>query len=197
LKPTDLLMAEHRLIERMIALLEDALQAMRDTNLSSPSRPNDRANMALITTGVDFFQNYADRTHHGKEEDVLFKALADKPLSDPERQMMQRLMQEHAWTRQAVGRLASANVRYNRGDQAAMQTMIYETGKLVQFYPAHIEKEDLHFFPAVSDYFSNAEQLAMANLFVEFDSRQIHERYARILEEEERRRRVPRGSIMA
>ena len=31
----------------------------------------------FIDTAVDFIRTYADRCHHGKEEDLLFKALPD------------------------------------------------------------------------------------------------------------------------
>jgi hemerythrin-like domain-containing protein len=187
-KPTDLLMNEHRLIERMIALLAEGLRTARDI------RDTD---IGLITFGVDFFETYADRTHHGKEEDILFRSLAAKPLAEAEQQTMQRLKQEHIWTRQSVGRLASANTRFHRGDEAALHTMLYETGRIVQSYPAHIQKEETDFFGPVMEYYTNAEQQDMVERFVEFDSRLIHERYARLLEEQERTHRVPAGSFRA
>lgn len=177
MKPIGPLMIEHRLIERMIRLLEGELQTMKDT---------DEADADLILAGVDFFRTYADRTHHGKEEDILFEALRDKPLADEHREMMQRLIQEHIWARQAVGRLASATDRYRHGDIAAMYTLTYELGKIVQFYPAHIEKEDKHFFLPVMDYFTQAEQQAMLERFWEFDRAMIHEKYEAVVEELER-----------
>ena len=63
MKPIGPLMIEHRLIERMIGLLEGELQTMKTAA---------EANTGLIMAGVDFFRMYADRTHHGKEEDILF-----------------------------------------------------------------------------------------------------------------------------
>jgi hemerythrin-like domain-containing protein len=177
MKPIGPLMIEHRLIERMIRLLEGELETMRST---------DEANADLVAAGADFFRMYADRTHHGKEEDILFEALRDKPLSDEHREMMQRLIQEHIWARQAVGRLASANDRYRHGDVAAMYTMIYELSKIVQFYPAHIEKEDKHFFIPIMDYFTEAEQKAMLERFWEFDKAMIHEKYKAVVEELEK-----------
>ena len=33
--------------------------------------------LVLGSIGIDFIRNYADRFHHAKEEDVLFKALVD------------------------------------------------------------------------------------------------------------------------
>jgi hemerythrin-like domain-containing protein len=203
-RPTDLLMTEHRLIERMIALLSAQIH-----DLSARDRPAGRrsglpatisgadAGVALIEFGVDFFGTYADRTHHGKEESILFARLSEKTLADAEEKTMRRLAQEHASTRQTVNRLAAANARYGRGDEGALQTLLYETDRLVQLYPAHIELEELHFFGPAMDYFSNAEQQAMLARFVEFDSRIIHDRYSRILEELEQHPHIPVASFMA
>lgn len=176
MKPIGPLMIEHRLIERMVRLLDAELHRMKDTP---------RVDIEFIAAGVDFLRMYADRTHHGKEEDILFRELADKSLSDEERQMMQRLIQEHIWARQAVGKLAAANDRYRRGETAALQTVIYELGKIVEFYPRHIEKEDKHFFIPVMDYLSEAEQQAMLDKFWEFDRKMIHEKYQRMVQERE------------
>lgn len=180
MKPIGPLMIEHRLIERMVGLLEGGLQTMKTAA---------EANTGLIIIGVDFFRMYADRTHHGKEEDILFIGLRDKALSDDEQQMMQRLIQEHNWARQAVGKLSSANDRYLRGDTAALNTIIYELGKIVQFYPAHIEKEDKHFFIPIMDYFTPAEQQAMLDRFWEFDRAMIHEKYRKVVDELEQESR--------
>ncbi len=167
---------EHRLIERMVRLLDAELHRMKDAA---------RVDIELIVAGVDFFRMYADRTHHGKEEDILFRELAERSLSDEEQHMMQRLIQEHIWARQAVGRLAVANDRYRRGETMALETIIYELGRIVEFYPRHIEKEDKHFFIPVMDYFSEAEQQVMLDKFREFDGRMIHEKYRRVVEERE------------
>ncbi len=180
MKPVGPLMIEHRLIERMVRLLGGGLQAMKTVA---------EVNTELVVAGVDFFRMYADRTHHGKEEDILFEGLRDKALSDEERRMMQRLIQEHIWARQAVGKLSAANDRYLRGDTAALHTMIYELGKIVQFYPEHIEKEDKHFFIPVMEYFTPAEQQAMLERFWEFDRAMIHEKYRKVVDDLEQESR--------
>jgi hemerythrin-like domain-containing protein len=136
MKPIGQLMTEHRLIERMVRLLDKELQSTKKTS-------NTKTN--LISIGVDFRRIYADRTHHGKEEDILFKELSTKRLSAKENQMLERLIQEHIWARQAVTKLFAANSRYIHGDTMAMEEMVYEPEKLVRLYPLHIEKEDKHF----------------------------------------------------
>lgn len=63
---TQALVHEHRLIIRMLDLLE------RKARLTEAGR---YANYRFYLDGVEFIRNYADRFHHAKEEDVLFEAL--------------------------------------------------------------------------------------------------------------------------
>ena len=57
------LMREHRLIERMLSAIEAALAEIASTRHVDPE---------FVDVAVDFIRTYADRTHHGKEEDTLF-----------------------------------------------------------------------------------------------------------------------------
>ena len=180
MKPRGPLMIEHRLIERMVKLLAAELENMTARTEADPY---------FIQSGIDFFRTYADRTHHGKEEDILFRQLEQKPLSSENEAMMNRLIREHVWAREAVGKLSDANERYLAGDSDVLSEMIYQLKKIVQFYPQHIEKEDKHFFLPVMDYFSEAEQQAMLDEFWEFDRKMIHEKYKKLVEQQENRRR--------
>lgn len=176
--PIGLLMLEHRLIERMVKLLDAELRRMRDTA---------RADPGFLLAGVDFFHTYANRTHHGKEEDIFFDKLDDKPLAHDDRQMMGRLIEEHIWMRETVGRLAAANDRYVQGNPDALMAIMHDLEKLVVFYPLHIRKEDKQFFLPALNYLAEDEQQALVESFQEFDARMIHEKYRRVVEENERR----------
>ncbi len=177
MKPIGPLMIEHRLIERMVRLLDRHLKEVTETL---------QVNTNLIDKGVDFFRTYADKTHHGKEEDILFKELSAKKLSDEDKKMMDSLIQEHIFARQSVGRLSDANNHYIQGDGQALEKIVYELGNLVKFYPVHIEKEDKHFFIPVMEYFTQAEQQNMLEEFREFDRTMIHEKYKRTVGELEK-----------
>ena len=177
MKPIGPLMIEHRLIEHMVKLLAAELGNIKKTS---------EVNTSLINVGVDFFRTYADRTHHGKEEEIRFRELAQKQLSNADNEMMQRLLQEHVWARQAVSKLSAANCQYIEGGKAALKVMLYEVEKLVKFYPMHIEKEDKHFFISVMNYFSAKEQSAMLEQFWVFDRNMIHEKYQKIVAEKEK-----------
>ncbi len=171
--PIGPLMKEHRLIEKMLRLMEREVGRMaREKN----------ADARFIETAVDFIRTYADRCHHGKEEDILFKRLATKKLSADERRMMQELIDDHKLGRKAVARLVSAKDAYERGGSTAISGIITEMRWLADFYPKHIEKEDKHFFLPVMDYLSDSEKEAMLKEMAEFDSAFIHNKYAEVVQ---------------
>jgi hemerythrin-like domain-containing protein len=142
----------------------------------------------LIDSGIDFFRTYADQCHHGKEEDILFRDLAEKRLSPEHKKLMDELIQEHRFGRETVGKLFSAKERYGKGDTAALNEIIGFLKKLVEFYPVHIEKEDNHFFMPCMEYFSKGERDVMLRQFDEFDKKLIHKKYRQLVEGFEGRR---------
>ena len=145
MKPIGPLMREHRLIERMIPLLDKEL---------TQTNEEDEANVELLTVAVDFFKTYADRTHHGKEEDILFRELAKKRLSKEHHRVMNELVAEHVLARKTVSALVNAKNDYNGGNAESLKDIITYVKELVNFYPAHIEKEDKYFFYPALEYFA-------------------------------------------
>lgn len=166
-------MTEHRLIERMIALMRDNLQKIKKEN---------KAEVGFIDTAIDFIRTYADRCHHGKEEDILFRDLAKKPISDEHKKIMNELIEEHGYGRKAVGSLVSAKEKYAKGDTIALKDIISCLEALVAFYPMHIEKEDKRFFLPCMDYFTDEEKDNMLKEYWEFDKKLIHEHYKKTVE---------------
>ena len=167
------LMIEHRLIERMILLIKDALLQIEVTHKSDP---------VFVDIAVDFIRIYADRTHHGKEEDILFRELSSRPLATEDKRVMKELIEEHIFGRQTTKALVEANTRYRNGDESALADIANRLQTLVEFYPEHIEKEDKIFFPASMAYFTDKEDQAMLAEFWEFDRKMIHEKYKSVVE---------------
>jgi hemerythrin-like domain-containing protein len=168
------LMIEHRLIERMLSLIKDAVAQIESTQKVDP---------LLVDTAVDFIRMYADRTHHGKEEDILFRDLSKRSLSAEDQRVMDELIQEHVFGRQTTKALVEANTRYRNGDASALADIADNLRTLVEFYPKHIEKEDKVFFPASRAYFTDEEDQAMLAEFWEFDQKMIHEKYNSVVKE--------------
>ena len=168
-----LLMKEHRLIERMISLIEETAGRIRKGNRIDPD---------LVDIAVDFIRTYADRTHHGKEEDILFRKLEEKGMSAEDKKMLDELVEDHAYARKVVRKIEQANERYRLGDVSALAGIEENLRALVELYPEHIEKEDKAFFPASRNYFTDREDEALLEEFMEFDRRMIHEKYDSVVE---------------
>jgi len=167
------LMIEHRLIERMLAVARRELERFnREKRLDPP----------FVRELVDFIRTYADRCHHGKEEDILFRDLAHKELTAELRATTEELVREHQWARGQTRELAEANERYAGGDEGSFVTVLARLNALSEFYPKHIEKEDQHFFLPVMRYFSEEEKQAMLQEGSEFDATLIHEKYRQVVE---------------
>lgn len=173
MKPRGPLMAEHRVIEAMIAVIEERIVGMRKTGDVDP---------VFLDTVVDFVRTYADRTHHGKEEDILFAALAKKDMPAHDRKVMDELTEEHKHGRALVGRIVEAGRAWQAGDKAGAAELADLLSELADFYPRHIKKEDADFFPSTEKLFSEGELNAMLHAFAVFDADMIHEKYRKTAE---------------
>jgi hemerythrin-like domain-containing protein len=174
MKPIGPLMREHRLIERMVNILEKELMNVKDSG---------SVDTTIVSKGVDFFRTYADRTHHGKEEDILFKQLSEKNLTLEHKKMMNKLIADHAYARKTVGALKNANASVAKGNNSSTQEVISNIEKLVELYPRHIFIEDKEFFYPILEYFSKEEQEDMLEEFRKFDRKMIHEKYTKIVDD--------------
>ncbi len=170
--PVGPLMIEHRLIERMVKLMAEELPKMEEKR---------GVNIGFLSEAIDFIRTYADRCHHGKEEDILFRDLAAKPLSAEHKKVMNELVEEHISARKIVSRLADAKERYARTQKDGFQEIITYLTEVVEFYPLHIEKEDKHFFLPIMNYFTRGEKDEMLQEFWAFDKNLIHEKYKKMV----------------
>ncbi len=173
MQPKGPLMIEHRRIERMISLIANEVKRIGETKV---------VNQSFIDTAVDFIRTYADRTHHGKEEEILFRDLSKKKLSVADDTVMNELIQEHKEGRATTVALVTAAEAYQKGNTEALSSITRNLEKFVDFYPRHIRKEDTLFFPSAMTYLSETEQQSMLAEFREFDRKMIHAKYQSVLE---------------
>jgi hemerythrin-like domain-containing protein len=174
MKPVAPLMIEHRLIERMVGVMEDAVISIQAGKKMNP---------AFVDMVLDFFKTYGDRTHHGKEEDILFAALAKKKLSPDHKKMLDKLIDDHVQARKIIVKLAEAKEKYVKGDVDAGNDILTYLKKLTVLYRKHIELEDKHFFIPSLDYFTKDEMNAMLNDMWEYDRKMIHVKYRGVVEQ--------------
>lgn len=172
MKPIGPLMKEHRVIEKMIALVGKELAYAEAKGDLHPR---------FLDAAVDFIRVYADRTHHGKEEDILFDELSRLDLPADQKKTMDDLVDEHRKARQTVKELVQAKEAYVNGDEQALRQVIDKLKILVEMYPSHIAKEDDAFFPAAMEQLSQEEQDDMLRRCNEFDQMMIHEKYRNVV----------------
>jgi hemerythrin-like domain-containing protein len=163
--PIGPLMIEHRLIERMIELVQNEVERTTEA---------EKVDVDFIETTVDFFRTYADRCHHGKEEDILFRDLSRKKLSAEHDKIMHELMDDHVSGRKIIGDLSDAQGKYSQGDGSAKEKITACLKQLAELYPPHIEKEDKRFFIPSMSYFNQEEQDSMLQECREFDKDFVH-----------------------
>jgi hemerythrin-like domain-containing protein len=167
--PIGPLMIEHRLIEKVIALMEKAISRAENLKQIDPD---------LIQDFTRFIRLYADQCHHGKEEEILFEELKKKNISRGHKIIMSHLIEDHKWGRKTTGELVAANEKYRKGDGNVLLEIITKMKALIEFYPRHIQKEDRQFFIPVMEYFSQEEKNDMLMDGYALDSKLLHEAYA-------------------
>jgi len=175
LQPIGPLMIEHRLIERMVTLMRRDLERIRANILVDPEFAF--VDPVFIDVAVDFMRTYADRCHHGKEEDILFAELAKKELAPDLRKILEELTGEHVLAREYTKELVKAKEDYLREEPEAVNQILFCLDRLTAMYPRHILKEDQHFFISAMPYFTPEEKDAMLARMWEFDRKLIHEKY--------------------
>lgn len=170
--PVGLLMIEHRIIERMISLMTLELKKITEENKADPD---------FLSAALDFLKIYADKCHHGKEEDILFTVLEQKSLAEEHKKMLKELLEEHVASRKIVAVLTESADKYAHADNFALKDIAGNIQALVQLYSQHIVKEDKVFFLPVMEYLSKQEQDKMIRDFRNFDRDFIHEVYKNTL----------------
>lgn len=173
--PIDFLMEEHNLITRMISLFEKEIALLKTSN----------GDHCFINSAIDFFVSYGDKTHHGKEEDILFRELGQKDLSEEHRNEMAELIEEHILAREKIKHLKEINQKFIDGDSSVQPALVEALEDMSTFYVQHIEKENTHFFVSARKYMNDEEWEVMMKEFAEFDRSVIHEKYKDMITEME------------
>jgi hemerythrin-like domain-containing protein len=171
MRPTEILMHEHRVIEQVL----DCLERMADRCESEGRLDGDSAREAL-----DFFRNFADRCHHGKEEQRLFPAMEQRGFpadNGPVAVMRLEHEQGRQWIRGMDEAIAGAAV----GEEQAVRQWLHHAHGYRNMLREHIQKEDHCLFPMADGALTSEDQRALAEAFdhVEHDEigTGVHERY--------------------
>jgi hemerythrin-like domain-containing protein len=170
MKPRGLLMAEHRLIEKMIEIIRQKIPEIEKTNKIAP---------VFLDTTIDFFRFYADKIHHGKEEDILFRDCRGKNMREEDIKDMDDLIEDHKIGRKIIDEIEDAR---EKRDVDIKNIIIEKLKTLIELYSNHFKKEDMHFFPNSEKYFTENELQLMIREFEDCDRKMIQEKYRLAIE---------------
>ncbi len=158
--PTKILSDEHRVIE--VAL--DCLELITDQALT-----DGKLNRTDAEETLEFIRLFADTSHHGKEEKLLFTAMADKGVSQEEGPIHCMLV-EHDRGRAYVKGMQENLDKATKGGIQALEQFAKHARGYIQLLHDHIHKEDNVLFPMADDLFSDAEQEELLNRFAEVEN---------------------------
>jgi len=171
-KATALLSDEHRVIERVLAVLEKLTKRPDAQSLDSWKK------------ALDFIRNFADGCHHFKEEKVLFPAMEAHGIPTDEGPIGMMLL-EHEEGRVYVRSMLAALEEVH--SDAAKQTLISNANSYLRLLKEHIQKEDEILFRMAEEVIPPAEQAVMLRAFEEHEAQEmgtgVHEKYLKIAEE--------------
>ena len=158
MKPTDILMEEHRNIERMLTVLETHAGRVQEGGRPDP---------AAFRTAIRFIREYADACHHGKEEDLLFTAMIERGFPR-ESGPIAVMLHEHDVGRMHVREMSAALDRFEAGEETASADLARQAFGYAQLLRSHIYKEDNMLFPMADGQLAPSDQELLLRRFEEF-----------------------------
>jgi len=120
------LVSEHVLIKRLVAMIPEFID-----NLDVASEQGRQ----LIVDGIDFIRSYADKYHHAKEEEILFKYF------DENLDIIKAMYEDHEKARARVRAMLKALAKKDK-EAISKQLSAYQ-----ELLTEHIKKEDEILYP--------------------------------------------------
>lgn len=170
------LRAEHEGILRMLAVLTNMAARWERGQAPDPGRAGQ---------AIEFLQVFADRCHHGKEEDVLFPALeaAGMPRDGGPIGVM---LHEHTLGRGHIGGMAAALSTLPASGAGGWEAFFAASGAYVELLTQHIAKENQVLFVMAERLLGEEALIAMLEPFERVETERIgpgrHEAFHALLD---------------
>jgi len=162
------LLEEHEIIEQAIEVLNKSTKNLQNGK---------KVSSEVFKKTLDIIKNFADRCHHGKEEDVLFPLI--KKINTKESKVISLLLKEHEKGRNFVKGLTKAISKKDTDG------MIKNANGYINLLPQHIEKENV-IFPRWINPLSNEIKDGLFDRFEEIEEKVIglgkHQEYVQNIE---------------
>jgi hemerythrin-like domain-containing protein len=171
MKATEILMEEHRVIERVLDSIEKGVEKIKNGQQIDPQ---------FFIDVTEFVRGFADGCHHHKEEGVLFKSMESHgvPAAGGPIGVM---LAEHEQGRQFIRGLRAATEKWAGGDQNAKAQVIQNALGYTALLRMHIQKEDTILFPMADRAIPKTEYDLVEQGFEQVEHEEtgegVHEKY--------------------
>ncbi len=173
---TDQLRAEHEGILTMLQILE---------RISEQMNSGKRANLGHLDQIIEFLGVFADKCHHGKEEDILFPAL-EKVGIPREGGPIGVMLHDHDQGRKYIREMREALEELRKGQDGA-DGFVRAARGYIELLRGHIMKENNVLFVMAERNLSKDEQTRLLDAFELMEQEKIgigkHEAFHRLLDE--------------
>jgi hemerythrin-like domain-containing protein len=173
---TNVLKEEHQAILRALRVL-DTISAQVEAGKPLPVEDLDRI--------VEFIRVFADRCHHGKEEDLLFVEM-ERAGIPRQRGPLGVMLAEHQYGRDYVKGMAQALEAYKAGDKRAAAEVARNARGYTSLLAQHIDKEDNILYPMAEQCLAPAKDAELMREFERVEQERIgpgrHEAFHALLD---------------
>jgi len=173
--PTEDLVDEHKAIKLGLRILE-AISGKLDAGEEVEAQ--DLGQM------VEFIKVFADKCHHGKEEDLLFPAMEQVGVAR-EGGPIGVMLSQHAMGRAYVRAMGEAVAKYAAGDRSAASAIAENARAYVALLSGHIDKEDNILYPMADARLSPQAQQELTQGFARVEREVVgpgkHEEFHELL----------------
>ncbi len=163
MKPTEQLKEEHQAIKVALEILG---------NISRKLESGGKVNPSHLGEILYFIRTFADKCHHGKEEDLLFGAM--ETVGIPRQGgPIGVMLEEHGQGRAYVRGMTEAAEKYQGGDSAAAVRFAENARNYIALLTEHIDKEDNVLYPMADERLSPGKQLELMDGFEKVEREKI------------------------
>ena len=171
MEATQILMQEHRVIEDVLAVLEQGVSRLEH---------GDQVNLDLFRDASVFFKGFTDGCHHKKEEKILFPSMAEYGIP-VENGPLGVMLSEHDAGRVYVRSIQDTVNLVEMGSQSDREKLIDTVKNLTLLLRQHILKEDQILFPMADRVIPLDQQEKVLEGFEHIEHEEtgegIHEKY--------------------
>ena len=177
MKATQQLKDEHEGIKLMLNIME---------TIANDLEKGKELNINHYEKILEFIKGFADKCHHGKEEDILFPAMENHGMSK-EGGPIAVMLHDHQLGRDHIKSLSTALEEFKGGNKHAINSIISSSLSYVHLLRNHIEKENNILFMMADKVLDEEEQSKIFDAFEKLEVEKIgigkHEEFHNLLKE--------------